>query len=114
MVVGIVAPAEVVDVLRRRGQEVVVARQPTKVVARLLERVELVGDLDAAVLRLAEEEVLELEADLELVPRRPRPLELVAQNRPRVVRPLLAFDVDVAGKPREARLPGPRGEAREV
>ena len=114
VVVGIVAPAELVDVLRDRGQEVVVPSQAAEVVAGLLERVECVRDLDAAVVRLAEEEVLELESDLELVARGAGALELVAEDRARVVRPFLAFHVDITGKAREARLPRHRSEARQV
>ena len=79
-------------------QEVVVARQAREVVAGLLERVELVGELDRAVLVAAHEEVLELEAHLELVALLRACCELAAQDRPRVVRPLLALDGDVAGE----------------
>jgi hypothetical protein len=113
VVVRVVAPAELVDVARDAGEELVVARQPVEVVAGLLERVERVGQLDGAV-RLPHEEVLELQSHHELEPLLARLLELAAQNRARVVGPFLALDVDVAGEPSESGLPGHRRVAREV
>ena len=73
-----------------------------------------VGDPDRAVVVPLDEEVLELEPDLEVVAELLRPGELVAQDRPRAVRPRLALDGDVAGEAREIRLPGDEREAAEV
>ena len=76
VVVCVVAPAELVHVLRDGGEEVVVPGQPAQVVAGLFEGVEVVRDFDAPVVRLSQQEVLELEADLELVPSGASALEL--------------------------------------
>ena len=74
LVVGRVhLPAQRVDVADDVGDEVERAGQRADVVTGLLERVERVGDLDPAVLGRADEEVLELAADLELDSRRRRP-----------------------------------------
>ena len=66
VVVGVVAPPQLVHVARDRGEEFVVAREAVQVVAGLLQRVERVGEPDGAVLQELDEEVLELEAHLEL------------------------------------------------
>jgi hypothetical protein len=52
--------------------------EPVEVVAGLLQRVERVGEPDGAVLELLDEEVLELEADVELEALLPRLLKLPA------------------------------------
>ncbi len=114
VVVRVVAPAEVVAVLRDRGQEVVAPREPGHVVAGLLERVVRVGDLDRPVVPLRDEEVLELEPHLELEALLCGAGERSAEDRPRAVRPLLALDRDVAREAREVRLPRDRRVAREV
>ena len=114
VVVRVVPPAELVHVVRHAAEKAVVAREPAQVVAGLFEVVERIGDAEGAVLVLADEEVLELEAHHEVVARRLRLLELVAQDRPWVVGPLLALDIDVAGEAAERRLPGDRCEAAEV
>ena len=114
VVVRVVPPPELVHVAGDRRQEVVVPREAAEVVAGLLEVVERVGELQPAVVAAAEEEVLELEADLELEAGLARPGELVPENRARVVRPRLALDRDVAGEPGDGRLPGDRREAVEV
>ena len=67
-----------------------------------------------AVLAAADEEVLELEPELELVPELLRAGEDAAEDRARAVRPLLALDGDVAGEPREVRLPRHGRERVEV
>ena len=107
---GVVAPAERGDVARHHGHEVEVARQAAHVVTGLVERVERIGQLDRPVVAHANEEVLELGADHELVAQRARALQLPAQDRARVVGPLLALDVDVAG---HARHLGPPRQRRE-
>ena len=114
VVVRVVAPAELVAVPRDRRQEVVLPRQPRHVVTRLLERVELVRDLDRAVRVQLHEEVLELDPDLELVPLLRGLGEHVAQDRARAVRPRLALDRDVTGEPRQVRLPRHEREAVEI
>src|SRR3712207_3628603 len=91
VVVRVVAPAELVDVARHGGEELVVTREAVQVVAGLLERVELVREPDRAVVEELDEEVLELEADHELEPLLAGALELAAKDRARVVRPLLAL-----------------------
>jgi hypothetical protein len=113
VVVGVVAPAERVDVAGHLREEVVISRQAVEVVAGLLERVVLVGELNSAI-RMLDEEVLELHAELELVALLARLAELPTENRPRVVRPLLSFDVDVAREARESRLPWNRRVAAQV
>ena len=114
VVVRVVAPAELVAVARDGREEVVVARQAAQVVAGLLERVERVGDRDGAVVAAPQQEVLELGPDLELEALLLRPRELVAEDRARVIRPLLALDVHVAREPGEVGLPRHGGEARRV
>ena len=114
VVVCVVAPAELIHVSRDRGQELVVPSQTFEVVARLLECVERIGRLEPAVGPLAEQEVLELEPDHQLVTLGSRARELPAKDCPRVVRPLLPFHVDVAGEAGQVLLPGNRGEAVEV
>src|SRR5205807_8446527 len=114
VVVRVVAPAELVAVLRDGGEEVVAPREARHVVAGLLERVLRVGDLDRAVVAPADEEVLELETDLVVVAELLRPGELVAEDRPRAVRPRLALDGDVAGEARKVRLPRNEREAAQV
>ena len=115
LVVGRVQPpAQLVDVLDHLGDEVEAPRQRADVVAGLLERVELVGDLDAAVLGLADEEVLELVADLELVARVLAALHLMPEDRARAVGVLLALDRDVRGEPADVRLPGQLRERARV
>ena len=106
LVVGRVQPpAERVDVAHHLGDEVEVAGQRADVVAGLIEGVERVGELDPAVLGVADEEVLELVADLELVAGVRGARDLVAEDRPRAVRPLLALDRRVAGEPTDLGLP---------
>ena len=114
VVVRVVAPAELVAVLRHRRQEVVLSRQPGHVVTGLLERVHLVGDLDRPVGVQLHEEVLELAADLELVALLGCLREHVPQDRAGAVRPGFALDGDVAGEAREVLLPGDEREAREI
>ena len=114
VVVRVVPPAELVHVARDRREEVVVPREAAEVVTGLLEVVERVRELEPAVVAAAEEEVLELEPDLELEARLARPRELVLEDRARVVRPRLALDRDVAGEPRDGRLPRDRREAVEI
>ena len=96
------------------GDEVEVARQRSHVVAGQLERVVLVGDLDAPVLGSTNEEVLELGPHLQLVAERLCPGEGVPQDRARAVRPRLALDRDIAGEPRHVLLPGQDRERRRV
>ena len=114
VIVRVVAPAELVRVLRDGRQEVVLAGQAGDVVARLLERVELVRELDRPVLPPVDEEVLELEAHLELETLFLRLGEHPAEDRARAVRPLLALDRHVTGEARQVRLPRNRREARQV
>ena len=111
---GVHLPAERVHVPHHLGDEVERAGERADVVAGLLERVERVGDLDAAVLGLADEEVLELDADLELEARVAGALDLVAEDRPRAVRPLLPLDRGVAREPADLGLPGQPGEGADV
>ena len=116
LVVGrVVVPPEPGHRLRDLRDEVEVAGQRAHVVAGEVERVELVGDLDPPVLGAADQEVLELGADLQLVARAPRRAgQRVAQDRARAERPLLALDRDVAGEPRDVRLPGQDRQRRRV
>ena len=114
VVVRVVAPAELVDVARDRRQEVVVAREALEVVAGLLERVERVGEPDRAVVRRSTRKYSSSRPILNSKPLLARRGELAAEDRARVVRPLLAVDGDVAGEAGERRLPGHRREAREV
>ena len=114
VVVRVVAPAELVAVARDGRQEVVLPRQAGHVVTGLLERVELVRDLDRAVGVQLHEEVLELDPDLELVALRRRLGEHVTQDRARAVRPRLALDGDVAREARQVRLPRHEREAAEI
>ena len=93
------------DRLRDLRDEVEVAGQRAHVVTGQVERVELVGDLDPAVLGPADEEVLELGAHLQLEPELLGARELVAQDRARTERPRLALDRHVAGESRHVRLP---------
>ena len=111
---GVQPPAERVDVLDHLGDEVEAPGQRADVVTGELEGVELVGDLDAAVLGLPQEEVLELVADLELVAHLLAALHLVAQDRARAVGPLLALDRDVRGEPADVRPPGQLRERADV
>ena len=90
--------------------EVEVARQAAHVVTGLIEVVERVGQLDRAVVAPADEEVLELRAEHELVAERTGALELAPQDRARAVGPLLALHVHVAG---EAGHLGPPRQRRE-
>ena len=114
VVVRVVAPAELVAEARDRRQEVVAPGEAGHVVARLLERVVRVGDLDRAVVALPHEEVLELEPHPELEALLLRLRQHTPEDRPRAVRPLLALDGDVTGEAGEVRLPGDRRVAREI
>ena len=114
VVVRVVAPTELVHVVRDPAQKLVVASKALEVVTRLLEIVERVGELDLAVACITDEEVFELHPGHELEPFRARLLELPAEDRPRVVRPLLAVDVDVARKAPERRLPWNGRETAQV
>src|SRR6266508_349610 len=104
VIVRVVAPAELVHVRRDRRQELEVPGESDQVVAGLLQRVHAVGELDRVVVSLLDEEILELEAHL----------ELAAENRPRVVRPLLSVHVNVAGEARNGLVPRQRCESRGV
>jgi hypothetical protein len=83
-------------------------------VTRLVEIVERIGELDRPVLLAADEEVLQLGADLELVAQRLGALELTAEDRARVVEPRLAVDVQVAGEAGDLGPPGQRREGARV
>ena len=102
---GVVVPPEAGHGLRDRRDEVEIAGQRAHVVTRKVERVELVGDFDRAVLTPADEEVLELGAHLQLEPELLSARQLVAQDRARTERPRLALDRHVAGEARHVRLP---------
>ena len=106
VIVGVVVPAQAGDRLGDLGHEVQVARERAHVVTRLLERVERVGQLQRAVGRAAQQEVLQLRADLQLIALLGRPRQRVAQDRARAVRPFLALDGHVAGEPGHGRAPG--------
>ena len=107
LVIGrVVVPPEPRDRLRDRRDEVEVPGQRAHVVAGEVERVELVGDLDRAVLASANQEVLELGAHLQLEPELLRAGQLVAQDRAGAERPGLALDRHVTREPRHVRLPG--------
>ena len=115
LVVGRVhLPAQRVHVADDVGDEVERPGERADVVTRLLEGVERVRDLDPAVLGLADEEVLELAADLELEAGVGGALDLAPQDRPRAVGPRLALDGRVAGEPGDLRLPRQPGEAGDV
>ena len=96
------------------GDEVEVAGQRAHVVAGQLERVERVGDLDPAVRGPAQQEVLELGPDLQLVSERGGALERAAQDRARAERPRLALDRHVAGEAGDVRLPGQDRQAARI
>ena len=64
---GVVVPPQRGDGLGNLGDEVEVSGQRAHVVAGLVERVAVIGDLDSAVLGPAHEEVLEFGADLQLI-----------------------------------------------
>jgi len=106
VIVGVVAPSELVDIARDRGEEVIVASQSFEVVAGLLQSVQGISYHDRSVTLLAHEEVLELQADLENISLRCGTLQLAAKDRARVVGPLLSLDEDVAGEAPEVLLPG--------
>ena len=108
MVVRVVAPPQLVAVARDRRQVLVSAREAGDVVAGLVERVVRVRDLDRPVVELLHEEVLELEAHLELEALLLRARHDPAEDRARAVRPRLALDRHVAREPREVGLPGDR------
>ena len=114
VVVRVVAIAELVRVARERRQELVVAVQRLGVVAGLLARVERVVDDEPAVLVLAYEEELRLEAHLEAESERGRPRHGVAEDRARAVRPGLALDRHVAGEAHELGLPRDARVRRDV
>ena len=105
VVVRVVPPAEAVDVLRERRQELVVPVQRLRVVARLVGRVERVVHDEPAVLVLAHEEELGLEPDLHAIAELGRAVDRVAQDRARAVEPRLALDRDVTREPSESVLP---------
>ena len=111
---GVVVPAELVEVPRDVPDEVEVAGERPHVVTGLLHGVERVGDLDRPVVGAAQQEVLELRADLQLEAELGGLGELAAQDRARAVRPRLAVDVEVAGEARDLRLPRQHREARRV
>ena len=111
---GVVVPPQAGDRVRHLGDEVEVAGQGPHVVTGLIESVERVGELELAVGTAAQQEVLELGADLQLVALGADPLDRVAQDRPRAVGPGLALDGDVAGKARHGRAPGQDRQRRRV
>ena len=88
--------------------------RPGHVVAGLVQRVVRVGDLDRAVVLRMDEEVLELQPHLELVPLCFRLREHAAQDRARAVRPFFALDRHVAREARQVGLPRHRCEAVEI
>ena len=94
--------------------EVEVAGQRAHVVAGLLERVERIGELQAAVGGAPQQEVLKLGADLELVPLFGCPSQRSPQDRARTVRPRFAFDGDVARQARHGRTPRQDRQRRRV
>ena len=115
LVVGrVVVPPEAGDGGRDLRNEVEVASQRAHVVTRLLERVERIGELEAAVGGAPQQEVLELGADLELISLIGRPRQRPAQDRPRAVRPRLAFDGDVARQACHGRTPRQDRQRRRV
>src|SRR5262249_15249529 len=114
VVVRVVAPPEVVAVPRDGRQMLVAPGEAGHVVARLVERVVTICDLDRSVLAARDEEVFELETDPELETLLSRTRHDPAEDRARAVRPLLALHSHVAGEPREVRLPGDGGVTREV
>ncbi len=61
-----------------------------------------------------DQEVLQLDPDLELIPLRSRLREHVAEDRARAVRPSLALDRDIAREPRQVRLPRHEREALQI
>ncbi len=106
VVVRVVAVAELVRVARERRQELVVAVQRLGVVAGLIARIERIVDDEHAVLVLAHEEELGLEAHLEAEAEIGGARDGVAQDGARAVQPRLALDGHVAGEAHELGLPG--------
>ena len=108
VVVGVVAPAEAVEVLRQLRDEVVRAGDALHVVAGLIERVEIVSEDDLSV-PLLEQEELELHAHLQPVAQLGRPRIGVLEDRARAEVVRIAVDRDVAGEARQSRLEWHRG-----
>jgi hypothetical protein len=100
-----IRPAESRDGVGDLHDEVEVAGQRAHVVAGLFERVLRVGQLERPVLAPAQEEVLELGAELEFEAEVGRALERRAKDRPRAVGPGLALDGGVAGEARDVAPP---------
>ena len=105
VVVGVVRPAELVHVLRHRGEVVEHPGEALGVVAGRLRPVQRVGQLDAALGAPAHEEVLRLASGVVDQAALARLLEHSLQDQPRGVRPRLALDVNVALEHRQPRMP---------
>ena len=111
---GIVIPAQRVDVARHVGDKVEAAGERSHVVTGLSERVLLIRDLDRAVRKLPHEEILKLDADLELEASRSCAVELTAQDCPWAVQPRLAVDVEITGETCHVRSPRQTGVTRRI
>ena len=103
VIVGVVAPAETIHVLRQLCDEVVRAGDALHVVTGLIKRVEIVGQHDLAV-ALLEQEELELHAHLEAIAHLLGTRRGVLEDRARAEVVGSAIDRDVAGEAGEAGL----------
>ena len=114
VVVGVVLPAELVHVPRHRGQVVEHPGQALGVVTGCPGPVERVGELDAALVAAADQEVLRLAAHVVDVAALAGLLQHPFQDQPRGVRPWLAFDLDVTLQYGQPRLPRHQRVRRRV
>ncbi|MCX6371147.1 MAG: hypothetical protein NTZ58_07835 [Solirubrobacterales bacterium] len=103
MVGRVIVPAERRDVVSDLSHERQIARQRAHVVAGLLEIVERIGQLNAAVFGTAQQEVLKLGSDPQLVSKLRGAGDLVLENRARAERPRLTFDRHVASEAGDVR-----------
>ena len=116
VVVGVVGPAELVHVRRHRGQVAEHPGQALGVVAGCFGCVQRVGELHAAAVATADEEVLRLAADVVDQAAVADLVQHPLQDQPGGIGPGLALDVDVAlqhGQPRLPRRERVRGRIRD-
>ena len=114
VIVGVGVPAQLLHVPDQRRHQIEVAVQGDEVVTGLLEDVEGIAGHVLAIVGLAQQNELRLDADLEGVPLRPGPLQLSPQDRARTVVERLALDLDVAGDPGHVGAPGHGRQRVEV
>src|SRR5438876_6019522 len=114
MVVGVGVPPQLLDVLDQGCHQLQVPVERPQVIARLAQGVQRVPRRVFPALVASQEHELRLDSHIHHVPLLPRPLQLLPEDVPRAIRPLLAVDKDIARDPGRVLPPGEDGQRVEV